>query len=147
MTGTDRLRILVLCTGNSCRSRMAEGFLRSLDSDLEVHSAGTKPAPLTNPNAVRVMKEIGIDISNGHPKHVRHFLGQSFFAVITVCANAERTCPRFDGKVSHRIHIGFEDPAKAEGAEPEVLGVFRRIRDEIKVSFEQLYNHRIKGAR
>lgn len=147
MTGTDKLRILVLCTGNSCRSQMAEGFLRMLDSDLEVHSAGTKPAPQANPNAVRVMKEIGIDIGDGYPKHVRQFLGQSFFAVVTVCADAERTCPRFDGKVNHRVHLGFDDPAMAEGAEQEVLGVFRRVRDEIKESCEQLYNNRIKGAR
>ncbi len=139
-------RVLVLCTGNSCRSQMAEGLLKSLDADIEVHSAGTEPAPQTHPDAVAVMDEIGIDIRSGQPKSVDEFLGQSFDWVVTVCDDARETCPAFTGEVKNRIHIGFEDPAKAEGPRDKVLGVFRRVRDEIRDQFTKFYRERIKGA-
>src|SRR5512147_2783878 len=98
--------ILILCTGNSCRSQMAEGYLKSFDSRLEVFSAGTKPAPEANPFAVEAMKETGIDISNNKPKDVVGYLSDSFDYVITVCDDAKETCPFFSGKVNHRIHLG-----------------------------------------
>ncbi|HEX2865876.1 MAG TPA: arsenate reductase ArsC [Ignavibacteriales bacterium] len=132
-------RILILCTGNSCRSQMAEGFLKSFDKDLEVFSAGTKPASKVNPFAVKVMREIGIDISQEHPKDVEKFLGQPFDYVITVCGNAKETCPVFMGKVEHRLHIGFDDPADATGSEEEILLEFRRVRDEIEHDFHKFY--------
>ncbi len=128
-------RILILCTGNSCRSQMAEGFLKSFDPELEVYSAGTKPAEKINPFAVKAMKEIGIDISNGVAEDVDKYLSQSFDYVITVCDNAKETCPVFIGEVKHRLHIGFDDPAEAVGTEEEVMPVYRRVRDEIKEKF------------
>lgn len=137
-------RILILCTGNSCRSQMAEGFLKSFDDNLEVYSAGTKPAEKVNPNAIRVMKEIGIDISNNYPKDVEQFVDQSFDYVITVCDNAKETCPVFIGKVGKQLHIGFEDPAEAKGTEDEVLAVFRKVRDEIKKDFYEFYLKELK---
>ena len=137
-------RILVLCTGNSCRSQMAEGLLRSFDPALEVHSAGTHPAGRTHPNAVRVMREAGVDIGGSRPKDVGEFLGQSFFAVITVCDDADRNCPSFQGRVQHRIHMPFPDPAKATGTEDEVLAVFRRSRDDIRKGFRDFYERTIK---
>lgn len=129
------MRILVLCTGNSCRSQMAEGFLKALDPSLEVHSAGTQPSGEVHPLAIRVMKEKGIDISGGRPEHVDDYLGQEFDHVVTVCDGAKENCPVFTGKVWSRKHIGFEDPAEARGSESEVLAVFRRIRDEIEEDF------------
>lgn len=132
-------KILILCTGNSCRSQMAEGFLKSFDKKLEVFSAGIKPAEKVNPLAIKAMNEIGIDISRGIPENVDKYIDQSFDYVITVCDNAKETCPVFVGKVKHRLHIGFEDPAEAEGTEEEVMNVFRRVRDEIKKEFYELY--------
>lgn len=132
-------RILILCTGNSCRSQMAEGFLKSFDPELEVFSAGTNPAARVSPNAIRVMAEKGIDISSEYPKDVNRFLGESFDYVITVCDNAKETCPVFMGKVNSRLHIGFDDPAEAKGSEEEVLSVFRRVRDEISRDFYEFY--------
>lgn len=138
------MRILVLCTGNSCRSQMAEGYLKSLDPALEVHSAGTQPAPETHPKAVAVMREIGIEIGNGRPKHVDQFLGMPIDWVITVCGDANRNCPAFTGEVKHRIHIGFEDPAKATGTEDEVMRVFRQVRNQIQNRFREFYETRVK---
>jgi arsenate reductase len=132
-------KILILCTGNSCRSQMAEGFLRSFDPSLEVYSAGTKPAAKVSSKAILVMREAEIDISKNKPEDVDKYISQSFDYVITVCDNARETCPVFTGKVKHRLHIGFEDPAEAEGTDEEVLSVFRRIRDEIKAEFSELY--------
>jgi arsenate reductase len=132
-------KILILCTGNSCRSQMAEGFLKSFDPELEVYSAGTKPAHKVNPKAVQVMKEVGIDISNGIPEDVEKYLSQEFDYVITVCDNAKETCPVFIGKVGKQLHIGFEDPAEATGTEEEILAVFRKVRDEIKEEFYKFY--------
>jgi arsenate reductase len=134
------MRILVLCTGNSARSQMAEGFLRSFDSRLEVFSAGTVPAERVHPAAVAVMQEAGIDISAARPKSVEQYLGESFDVVITVCDDADCNCPAFAGRVGRRIHIGFEDPAKATGSPEEVLAVFRRIRDEMRARFLEYFH-------
>lgn len=133
-------RILILCTGNSCRSQMAEGFLKAFDPGLEVFSAGTNPSSRVNPNAVRVMAEKGIDISQGQPKDVEQFLHEPFDYVITVCGNAKETCPVFTGKVHNRLHIGFDDPADASGTEEEILSEFRRVRDEIERDFQKFYH-------
>ena len=132
-------KILVICTGNSCRSQMAEGFLKFFDSSLNVFSAGVKPAPKISLKAVMVMQEIDIDISNQYPKDVDEFLNSSFDYVITVCDNAKETCPVFTGDVKHRLHIGFEDPYYAKGTEEEVLNVYRKVRNEIRVEFQKLY--------
>lgn len=134
-----KVKMLILCTGNSCRSQMAEGFLKSFDSELEVYSAGTNPAEKVNPFAVKAMKEVDIDISNGIPENVDKYLNQSFDYVITVCDNAKETCPVFMGTVKHRLHIGFDDPADAVGTEEEVMPVYRRVRDEIKRDFYEFY--------
>jgi arsenate reductase len=132
-------RILILCTGNSCRSQMAAGFLKSFDKNLEVYSAGTKPAEKVNPFAVKAMKETGIDISKAVPEDVEKYLSGSFDYVITVCDNAKETCPVFIGDVKRRLHIGFEDPADAKGTEEEIIFVFRQVRDKIKKDFYELY--------
>lgn len=137
-------RILILCTGNSCRSQMAEGFLKSFDESLEVYSAGTKPAAKVNPFAIKAMNEVGIDISNGVAENVDKYLSQSFDFVITVCDNAKETCPVFMGNVKHRLHIGFDDPADTIGTEEEVMPVYRRVRDEIRRDFYQFYVKELK---
>ena len=137
-------KILILCTGNSCRSQMAEGFLKSFDSELEVYSAGTNPSNQAHPKAIEVMKETDIDISAGYPKGVDQFLDKSFDYVITVCDNARETCPVFLGKVREQLHIGFEDPAEATGSEEEIIAVFRRIRDEIQRDFRKFYDEKIR---
>jgi arsenate reductase len=116
---------------------MAEGFLKSFDENLEVYSAGTKPAEKVNPFAVKAMQEVGIDISNGKAENVDKYLSQPFDYVITVCDNAKETCPVFMGKVNHRLHIGFDDPADAVGTEEDVMPVYRRVRDEIKNEFKK----------
>lgn len=123
---------------------MAEGILKSLDSSLEVFSAGTNPAQRVNPNAIKVMNEIGIDISKGHSKNVDQFINQSFDYVITVCDNAKETCPVFTGDVKHKLHISFDDPADATGTEEEVLPVYRRVRDEIVEEFTAFYQKIIR---
>ncbi len=140
------MRILILCTGNSCRSQMAEGFLKSFDSRLEVFSAGTHPAPHANPNAVEAMKEVGIDISGNKPKSVDIFLTEPFDYVITVCGGAREICPAFIGQVKNRMHIGFDDPADATGTPEEVMQVYRRVRNEIKDGFQSFYLENIKLA-
>lgn len=132
-------KILILCTGNSCRSQMAEGFLKSFDVNLEVYSAGTNPSTQVHPKAIQVMKEVGIDLSANYPKDADQFINESFDYVITVCDNAKETCPVFIGKVGKQLHIGFEDPAEAKGTEEEILSEFRRIRDEIKRDFFEFY--------
>ncbi|MBS1982947.1 MAG: arsenate reductase ArsC [Bdellovibrionales bacterium] len=138
--------ILVLCTGNSARSQMTEGFLKSLDPNLEVFSAGTNPSPRVNPFAIKAMKEIGIDISGGKPKNVRQFLGQPFDYVVTVCDDADKNCPNFTGKVGKRRHIGFPDPAKATGTDDEKMAIFRKVRDDIRSKFKEFYATEIKRA-
>jgi len=128
--------VLVLCTGNSCRSHMAEGILRHVAGDLfDVHSAGSKPAGYVHPKAVAVMKEIGIDISAHTSKHMNEFLRRKIDTVITVCGNADQACPMFPGQVN-RYHWGFDDPAHATGTDEEILNVFRLVRDQIKLVFE-----------
>ncbi len=122
---------------------MAEGFLRSFDPQLEVHSAGTHPAPQANPNAVAVMKEAGIDISANRPKSVERFLAEPFDYVITVCGGAREVCPAFTGRVANRLHIGFDDPADATGTPEEVMSVYRRVRNEIRIAFNRFYQHDI----
>ncbi len=130
-------KILFVCTGNSARSQMAEGILKYLNPELEVFSAGTKPADQVHPLAVASMSEIGIDISKNKTKNVDEFLNQSFDFVITVCDNAKETCPVFLGNVKQRLHIGFKDPAAAMGSEEKKLAIFRKIRDEIYSSMEK----------
>jgi arsenate reductase len=125
---------------------MAEGFLKSFNKNLDVFSAGTKPAEKVNPFAVKAMKEIGIDISKGIAEDVNEYIEQSFDYVITVCDNAKETCPIFSGSVKHRLHIGFEDPADATGIEEEVMLVYRRVRDEIKKDFYEFYLKELKQA-
>ena len=137
-------RILILCTGNSCRSQMAAGFMKSFDRNLEVYSAGTNPAARVSSRAVQVMKEAGIDIGSERPKSVDQFLGESFDYVITVCDNAKETCPVFMGNVKHHLHIGFDDPADAVGSEEEVMTVYRRVRDEIKRDLYEFYQKELK---
>ena len=136
-------KILILCTGNSCRSQMAEGFLKAFNKNLEVHSAGTKPSKQVHKNAVKVMAELGVDLSNNYPKLVDEFLNQEFDYVITVCGDAKENCPVFIGKVTHRLHIGFEDPDKVTGTESQVLNEFRRIRDEILRDFFAFYQKQL----
>lgn len=118
---------------------MAEGFLKSFDKNLEVSSAGTRPEASVNPNAVKVMNEIGIDISRQEPKNVDLFKDKEFDYVITVCDSAKETCPVFTGSVKHRRHIGFEDPAEARGTDEEILAVYRKVRDQIKDEFMKFY--------
>jgi arsenate reductase len=128
--------VLILCTGNSCRSHMAEGFLRAAAGDiLDVRSAGSQPAGHVHPIAIKVMHEAGIDISQHRSKHLKEFLEGHVETVITVCGNADQACPLFPGQVN-RHHWGFCDPAKAEGSEEDVIMVFRQVRDEIKRVFE-----------
>ncbi|RPJ74864.1 MAG: arsenate reductase ArsC [Alphaproteobacteria bacterium] len=138
------MKILILCTGNSCRSQMAHGFLQSFDKNLEVHSAGTEPAKQVNQKAVKAMQEIGIDISHHTPKMVDQYLKDEWDYVITVCDNANETCPAFFGKVKNRLHMGFEDPSHATGSEEFIWSEFHRVQDEIKAAFYKLYNEQIK---
>lgn len=129
---TLKPNVLILCTGNSCRSHLAEGMLRSIAGDLfEVHSAGSKPAGYVHPLAIRVMKEIDIDISGHRSKHLSEFMTTPIETVITVCGNADQACPIFPGQVN-RHHWPFDDPAHAQGSEAEQLEVFRRVRNEIR---------------
>lgn len=131
----DKPTVLILCTGNSCRSHLAEGILRHVAGDiLNVQSAGSKPAGYVHPHAITVMQEIGIDISGHHSKSMNDFLDQPVETVITVCGNADQACPMFPGQVN-RHHWPFDDPAHATGTEEEILTTFRRVRDEIKAVF------------
>lgn len=128
---SDKKRVLILCTGNSARSQMAEGLLRHIAGDrTEVFSAGVEQS-FVRSHAIEAMREVGIDISGHRSKSVDEFAGQEFDYVITVCDNARERCPIFPGKTK-RIHWSFDDPAAAEGDEAHRLAVFRRVRDEIK---------------
>ena len=137
------MKILILCTGNSCRSQMAEGFLKSFDSNLKLVSAGTEPSSEVHPKAVQVMAELGIDLSKNYPKSVNKFLNEPFDYVITVCGGAQESCPAFTGEVKTQLHIGFDDPAEAEGSDEFILSEFVRIRDEIKRDFGTFYKNSI----
>ncbi len=133
------MRVLILCTGNSCRSQMAHGFLQSLDKRLEVHSAGINPTLQINSHAIQVMHEVGIDISAHTPKSVEIYLNDEWDYVITVCGRANETCPVFVGKVGKRLHIGFDDPSCAQGTAEFIMSEFRRISEEIKDEFTRLF--------
>ena len=138
------MRILVLCTGNSCRSQMAHGFLQSFDSHQEVYSAGTSPAEHVHPLARSVMAEVGIDISHHVPRNVKEYLDEPWDYVITVCGGANETCPTFVGKVGKRIHIGFDDPSNVVGSKEHVISEFRRVRDDIRKAFRNFYATYVK---
>lgn len=132
----DKKRVLILCTGNSARSQMAEGLLRHIAGDrFEVESAGVEPSHV-RPQAIEAMREVGIDISGHRSKSADEFIGQEFDYVITVCDNANERCPVFPRK-AERIHWSFDDPAKAEGDKKTVLAVFRRVRDEIEARLRE----------
>ena len=133
------MRILIICTGNSCRSQMAHGFLKSFDQRLEVASAGTEPSGKLNRKAVEVMKEAGIDISHHSSDSVEIYLDKEWDYVITVCGGANEHCPSFTGKVKHRLHIGFDDPSHAKGSPEFIQSEYYRVRDEIKDAFYKLY--------
>ena len=133
------MKILILCTGNSCRSQMAHGFLQSFDEKLIVCSAGTEPAKQVNQKAVKVMKEVDIDIAQHTPHLVDQYLQDKWDYVITVCDHANETCPLFMGKVKHRLHMGFEDPSNATGSEEFIMSEFRRVRDLIRNEFRKFY--------
>ena len=134
------MKILILCTGNSCRSQMAHGFLQSFDPNIKVCSAGTEASGKLNKKAVAVMKEIGIDISHHTSDSVKLYLGEEWDYVITVCGGANENCPAFLGKVKHRLHIGFDDPSHLTGTDDYIWSEFRRVRDEIKDGFLKFYN-------
>ncbi len=137
--------VLILCTGNSCRSHLAEAILRQAAGDvIEVASAGSKPAGFVHPIAIEVLKEIGLDASAHRSKHLSEFLNQPVHTVITVCGNADQVCPIFPGQVQ-RFHWGFDDPAHATGTPDEVRAVFRRVRDEIRATFEA-YAQRLRKS-
>jgi arsenate reductase len=139
--------VLILCTGNSCRSHLAEGILRHAAGDLlDVRSAGSKPAGHVHPLAIRAMAEIGIDLSGHRSKHLDEYLQLDVETVITVCGNADQACPMFPGQLN-RHHWGFDDPANAPGGEEAQLAVFRRVRDEIKRVFEAYADGRRDAAK
>ncbi|MBN2637891.1 MAG: arsenate reductase ArsC [Bacteroidales bacterium] len=139
------MKILILCTGNTCRSQMAEAYLQSLDTTITVVSAGTKPGAEVHPKAIQVMAEKGINLVQSVPKSVNSFLNAGFDYVITVCDGAKESCPAFTGSVKHQLHIGFEDPAEATGSEDKILDVFRKVRDEIFDQFYTFYVQEITG--
>ena len=138
------MKVLILCTGNSCRSQMAHGFLQSFDPTITVCSAGTEASGKLNQKAVAAMKEAGIDISHHTSDSVEIYLGEEWDYVITVCGGANESCPAFIGKVKQRLHIGFDDPSHAVGSEEFILSEFIRVRDEIKEGFQKFYNEKIK---
>ena len=139
------MKILILCTGNSCRSQMAHGFLQSFDKNLEVFSAGTEASGKLSSRAVQVMNEIGINISHHTSDSVEKYLNDEWDYVITVCGGANEKCPTFLGKVKQRLHIGFDDPSHAIGTDEFIMSEFYRVRDEIKEAFLEFYNSNIKA--
>lgn len=141
----NNMKILILCTGNSCRSQMAHGFLRSFDKTLEVRSAGTEASGKLNEKAVFVMNQIGIDISDHTSDSINMYLNEEWDFVITVCGGANESCPSFMGNVKNRLHIGFDDPSHAVGSEEFIMSEFYRVRDEIKKGFYKFYNEKIKN--
>jgi arsenate reductase len=139
------MKILILCTGNSCRSQMAHGFLQSFDENRIVRSAGTEASGKLNQKAVAAMKEAGIDISHHTSDSVDNYLGEEWDYVITVCGGANEACPAFIGKVKHRLHIGFDDPSHAVGTDEFIWSEFHRVRDEIKEGFWKFYQDNLKN--
>lgn len=140
------MNVLILCTGNSCRSQMAHGFLQSFDSKLQVFSAGTQASGKLTERAVAVMQEIGIDISHHTSDQVDKYLSQTWDYVITVCGGANESCPSFLGNVKKRLHIGFDDPSHAQGTDEFIWSEFRRVRDEIQKRFYDLYINEMKNS-
>jgi len=138
------MKVLILCTGNSCRSQMAHGFLQSFDENLTVCSAGTEASGKLNRKAVQVMKEAGIDISTHTSDSVQKYLNEEWDFVITVCGGANESCPAFTGNVRNRLHIGFDDPSHATGTDEFIMSEFYRVRDEIKAGFYEFYLNNIK---
>lgn len=138
------MKVLILCTGNSCRSQMAHGFLQSFDKNITVCSAGTKAAGKLNAGAVAAMAEAGIDITGHTSDAVEKYLNEEWDYVITVCGGANETCPAFVGKVKHRLHMGFDDPSHAVGTEEFIKSEFIRVRDEIKEGFYKFYIENIR---
>ena len=138
------MKILILCTGNSCRSQMAHSFLQSFDKNIQVYSAGTHPAEKVNPLAVKTMTEVGIDISKHIPTNVTAYLSDTWDYVITVCGSANETCPPFEGNVGKQLHIDFDDPSKAIGTTAFIRSEFERVRNEIKNKFAKFYITEIK---
>ena len=138
------MKVLILCTGNSCRSQMAHGFLQSFDERIQVESGGTEASGKLNRKAVKAMAEIGIDISGHTSDSVQKFLNDKWDYVITVCGGANENCPAFFGEVKHRLHIGFDDPSHAIGTDEFIWSEFIRVRDEIKERFYRLYDEEIK---
>lgn len=138
------MKILILCTGNSCRSQMAHGFLQACDEKITVCSAGTRASGTLNAGAVKAMSEIGIDISHHTSDSVDVYLHETWDYVITVCGGANEECPMFIGEVKHRLHMGFDDPSHATGTAELIESEFRRVRDEIKKSFQAFYITEIK---
>jgi len=134
----NKIKVLILCTGNSCRSQMVHGFLQSFNRNLDVHSAGTKASGYINEKAVTVMKEVGVDISSHTSDPVEKYLNEEWDYVITVCGGANEECPVFIGKVKNRLHIGFDDPSHATGSDEFIWSEFRRVRDEIWKEFANL---------
>ena len=132
-------KILILCTGNSCRSKMAQACLQHLDAGLCVRSAGTHPARQTHPLAIQAMKEIGMPITDLQPHDVRDYVNEEWDVVITVCDHARESCPVFTGAVRQRLHISFPDPAQARGTTKEQLVVFNEVRDSIIHTSKYLY--------
>ncbi len=139
------MKVLILCTGNSCRSQMAHGFLQSFDPRLEVFSAGTEASGKLNPKAVEVMKEAGVDISHHTSDQVDQYLGEEWDYVITVCGGANENCPVFIGKVKHRLHMGYDDPSHATGTPEFIQSEYYRVRDEIREGFWRLFLERLKA--
>ena len=139
------MRILILCTGNSCRSQMAHGFLQSFDPSLSVYSAGTKASGKVNPKAIEVMQDAGVDISHHTSDSVELYMNDEWDYVITVCGGANENCPAFSGKVKNRLHIGFDDASEAAGTAEFIQSEYIRVRDEIKTAFYELYTSKIKG--
>jgi len=138
------MKVLILCTGNSCRSQMAHGFLQSFDPNITVCSAGTQASGKLSSKAVAVMKEAGIDISHHTSDPVEKYLNDEWDYVITVCGGANESCPAFIGKVKHRLHIGFDDPSHAVGTDEFIWSEFRRVRDEIREAFLNFYTERTR---
>jgi len=138
------MKVLILCTGNSCRSQMAHGFLQSFDKNISVFSAGTQASGKLNQKAVAAMKEAGIDISHHTSDSVDQYLKEEWDYVITVCGGANEECPAFFGKVKHRLHMGYDDPSHAVGTDDFIWSEFIRVRNEIKEGFYKLYIEQIK---
>ena len=138
------MKVLILCTGNSCRSQMAHGFMESFDKRLTVRSAGTEASGQLNRKAVEVMKDTGIDISHHTSDPVDKYLGEEWDYVITVCGGANENCPLFTGNVKNRLHIGFDDPSHVTGTDEYIHGEFIRVRDEIREGFYKLYKKEIE---